>query len=147
MNRKAIGIAGGALIVGVAIAAVAFQQTLPDTGRFFKPLGDTTYAYAAAPDGRGGPANDCIVCHSIDRNGPMRSAPSLWGIVGAQKARSDWFAYSQPLRKKGGVWSPDELDKFLANPGGFVPGTSKTLPPIEDSARRRDIIAFLSTLH
>ena len=68
------------------------------------------------------------------------------GIVGAPKARADWFSYSLALRKKGGVWSEDELDKYLANPSGFIPGTSKTLPPIEDAARRRELIVFLKTL-
>ena len=144
MNERRIKTAGAILVIAVAAAAIALQQ---------KPIGavalrdDTTYAYAGAPDGRGGPADDCVVCHSIDRSGPDRSAPNLWGIVGAKKARSEWFAYSRPLRKKGGVWSADELDAFLANPGVFVPGTSMTPPPIQDPAKRRDIIAFLSTLH
>ncbi|MGA8155657.1 MAG: cytochrome c family protein, partial [Rhodoplanes sp.] len=79
--------------------------------------------------------------------GPLRSAPSLWGIVGAPKARADWFSYSMALRKKGGVWTAADLDKYLANPSGFVPGTIKTLPPIKDAARRKQLIAYLKTLH
>jgi cytochrome c len=76
----------------------------------------------------------------------MRSAPSLWGIVGAPKARADWFSYSLALRKKGGVWSEQELDAYLAKPSGFIPGTLKVLPPIEDQVRRQQLISFLKTL-
>ena len=148
MDGKFIGIAGALVIVACAGAAIALQQTSPaHPGRYFQALGDVNYAYAAAPDGRGGPANDCVVCHSIDRNGPDRSAPNLFGIVGAPKARSPWFAYSQPLRAKGGAWSAEEIDKYLTKPSGFIPGTSKTLPPIEDASKRKKIIAFLETLH
>jgi cytochrome c len=134
----------------LVFAALIFQQRWPagDTGVVTRSLGPRgeTFTFAAAPGGQGGPANDCVVCHSIDKDGPMRSAPSLWGIVGAPKARSSWFAYSQPLRRKGGVWSEDEIDKYLTNPSAFVPGTYKTLSPIEDPARRKAVISFLGSL-
>lgn len=147
MNRKITGVVGGLLILACAGAAIAWQQPAPTQSDLaFRPSGGVTYAYAAAPVGRGGAANDCVVCHSLVQNGPDRSAPNLFGVVGAPKARSPWFAYSQPLRKKGGTWSAEDLDKFLANPSGYIPGTSKTLPPITDPAKRKDIIAFLATL-
>ena len=149
MNSRAIALGAGA-VTAIAIAALIAVQAKRGfdalvQARTLGPANET-FAFTADPTGRAGPANDCIVCHSIDKNGPLRSAPSLWGIVGAPKARADWFSYSLALRKKGGVWSEDELDKYLATPSGFIPGTLKTLPPIEDAARRQNLISFLKTL-
>ena len=149
MSKLAIALSAG-LITALVVAAVVAVQARHDAvdavqKRSFGPR-DESFAFTAVPDGKGGPAADCVVCHSLSKNGPMRAAPTLAGIVGAPKARSHWFAYSMALRKKGGVWSEDELDKFLANPSGFIPGTSKVLPPIKDPTRRKALIAYLKTL-
>jgi len=109
-----------------------------------RDVGPKGYRYAAEPVGRGGPADECVVCHSIEKNGPFRSAPPLWGIVGAPKARTPWFGYSAALARKGGVWTSEELDQFLADPDAFLPGTSKTLTGIPDAAKRHAAIALLA---
>jgi len=90
--------------------------------------------------------SDCVVCHSLSASGPDRSAPSLVGIVGAPVARSDWFAYSPALRRKGGTWTEEALDAYLKNPTGAVPGTVKTLSPIRSDETRREIVAALKEL-
>lgn len=149
MNSRAIALGAGVL-TAVAVAALIAVQARPGfdsqvQAKTFGPRNET-FAFTADPTGRAGPANDCVVCHSVEKNGPLRSAPSLWGIVGAPKARADWFSYSLALRKTGGVWSEAELDRYLAKPSGFIPGTSKTLPPIEDATRRQNLITYLKTL-
>jgi cytochrome c2 len=149
MNKLAIALGAG-LITAIAVTAVVAVQAKRGVDsavqkRSYGPDNEV-FTFTKVPDGKGGPAADCVVCHSLSRNDPMRAAPTLAGIVGAPKARSHWFAYSLALRKKGGVWSEDELDKFLANPSGFIPGTSKVLPPIKDAARRKALIAYLKTL-
>lgn len=149
MTKLAMALGAGAvtaLVIGAVISVQArrgFDEQVQ--ARTLGP-GNESFAFIAAPTGRATPANDCVVCHNVSKDGPMRSAPSLWGIVGAPKARAQWFAYSLALQKKGGVWSEDELDKYLAKPGGFIPGTTKVLPPIEDAARRKELIAYLKTL-
>lgn len=150
MNRRVVALAAGAATI-IAIAVVIGVQArhgldAPIQAKALGPANET-FAFAADPSGRGGPANDCVVCHSVDKNGPLRSAPSLWGIVGAPKARAEWFSYSMAMRKKGGAWTEADLDAFLANPSGFIPGTIKTLPPIKDAAQRKQVIAYLKTLH
>ena len=104
------------------------------------------YRYAAEPVGRGGAADECVVCHSIERNGTLRSAPPLWGIVGSEKARFAWFGYSSALARAGGVWSEADLDEYLADPDAFLAGTTKTLIGIPDEQERSDLIVFLATL-
>jgi len=98
------------------------------------------------PFGKDSAAADCVVCHSLEKNGPYRSAPNLWGIVNSPKAREDWFGYSISLKKKGGKWSEEELDKFFAGPSKFVPGTNKTMNPITSAEQRTKLIDYLKSL-
>lgn len=106
-------------------------------------LADTTNGQ---PWGYDTPAGTCVVCHSLEKGGPFRVAPNLWGIVGAEKARDRaWYAYSPALIKLGGTWTIGELNAFLADPDSFLPGTKKSIK-VEDDLEREQIIDFLSQL-
>jgi cytochrome c2 len=85
----------------------------------------------------------CAVCHRTDADGPERSAPSLWGIVGAKTARSPWFGYSPALSAKHGTWSVAAIDAYIADPVAYLPGTTKTLSQVRDADQRRRIIDAL----
>ena len=101
------------------------------------------YKFKEIPVGADGPLKECVVCHSVETGGPLRVGPPLHGIVGARKARMDWYGYSPALRKAAGNWTEADLDKFLTSPSKFLPGTSKTLIGISDAKERADIIAAL----
>ena len=103
------------------------------------------YRYPERPWGIDGPAGRCVVCHSLEKNGPFRVAPNLWGIVGDDKARDrDSFVYSEALIQKGGTWSEDDLDEFLANASHFAPGSTKSIRVADDEERMK-IIDYLKT--
>ena len=86
----------------------------------------------------------CVVCHSLEKNGPFRYAPNLYGIVGAPKAREEGYGYSRSLITKGGVWTEDDLDQFLADAGKFAPGSTKSIR-VRDAEERKAIIEFLKS--
>jgi cytochrome c len=50
------------------------------------------------------------------------------------------------MKGKGGNWSFDELNKFLANPRGYVPGTAMTFAGLSRPEQRADVIDYLHTL-
>lgn len=130
------------VVVAVIVAGVAWViNSQPGAFPGLRTVG--LYRYKAIPAGADGPLKDCIVCHSIESGGPMRAAPPLHGIVGAQKARTPWFGYSTALRKAGGTWTEADLDKFLMSPSEFLPGTTKTILGYSDAKKRADIIAAL----
>lgn len=104
------------------------------------------YRYAAKPVGLDGPAGQCVVCHSVEKGGPMRVAPNLWGIIGAPKARVKGYGYSRALLEAGGIWAEQDLNDYLTAPGKFLPGTSKTISGVADPEERAQIIKFLATL-
>ena len=50
------------------------------------------------------------------------------------------------MKGKGGTWTYDDLNKFLANPKAFVPGTAMGFAGIQKDSERADVIAYLRTL-
>lgn len=140
-------------ILTIAIALLVLSGSLwvidPTDGLFtlMAPASaEEELRYAAKPVGLDGPAGQCVVCHSVEKGGPMRVAPNLWGIVGAPKAREKGYGYSTALTSTGGAWTKQDLDDYLAGPEKFLPGTKKTIIGLPDSKERAELIAFLATL-
>ena len=50
------------------------------------------------------------------------------------------------MKAKGGSWGFEELNKFIANPKGAVPGTAMGFAGIQKDSERADLIAYLATL-
>jgi len=89
----------------------------------------------------------CTVCHTFDKGGPTESGPNLFGIVGAKHARDKKYPYSGALKKmKDRVWTVDNLDKWLAYPSTYAPGTTMSFGGLIDPQDRADLIAYLKTL-
>jgi len=102
--------------------------------------------YAAKPVGWDSPAGKCVVCHSLEKGGPSRVGPPLWGIVGAHKGRAKGYGYSLALAKAGGVWTEQDLDKYLTAPSRFLPGTSKAITGLTNPKERAELISYLAKL-
>lgn len=141
MQRIGSYVAAAVVIVAVVMGVVWALRAQPAGAPGLQMAGP--YKFKAVPVGADGPLRECVVCHSVEAGGPLRVGPPLHGIVGARKARTDWYAYSPPLRKAEGNWTEADLDKFLTAPSKFLPGTSKTIIGISDAKQRADIIAAL----
>ena len=99
----------------------------------------------------------CKACHTVVAGETKRTGPNLFGILGRQAASTD-FDYSKSLLEAGEVglvWTEENLDAFLVDPRKFLAeykGTStgqvrtKKTIKVAQSARRADLIAYLSTL-
>ena len=69
----------------------------------------------------------------------------LFGIVNDHKGEGRGFNFSAAMKAKGGTWTFDELNKFLANPRGFIPGTAMSFAGITRDGERADLINYLRT--
>jgi cytochrome c len=91
-------------------------------------------------------AKACQACHSFEKGGPNKVGPNLWNVVNRPKASEPGFNYSAAMKAKGGNWTYDELNKFLANPQAYVPGTAMGFAGIPRDNPRADVIDYLRTL-
>jgi cytochrome c len=57
------------------------------------------------------------------------------------------FDYSAELKSVGGIWTPEQLDRFLTDPTAFAPGTRMGYAGVADPVERAALVAYLATLH
>ena len=88
----------------------------------------------------------CQACHSFEEGGAVRLGPTLYGVAGRPVADFTDFEYSEVMSALGGNWSLEELDTFLADPMGQLPGTRMIYVGVPQQQERADIIAYLNTL-
>ena len=88
----------------------------------------------------------CSACHKVE-DGENGAGPYLYGVVGRDVgAASGYSGYSGALSEVADVWTPENLNAFLANPKGYAPGTTMSFAGFSDVEDRANIIAWLDSL-
>jgi cytochrome c len=100
---------------------------------------------SATPERGETSAKKCQACHTFNKGEPNRVGPNLYGVVGRDKAAVAGFNYSAPMKAKGGKWTIEELNAFLTNPRGYLPGTSMSFAGLPRGSERADLITYLNT--
>lgn len=92
-------------------------------------------------------AEKCSGCHQATLLSGNRIGPNLVGVVGRQVASIESYPdYSPSLRRLGGVWTEDRLDRFLEAPSTFDPGTNMDFTGDASAGERQAIVSYLRTL-
>jgi|SRR4051812_38369103 cytochrome c len=85
----------------------------------------------------------CMACHSVVE-GEHMTGPSLAHVWNHKAGIVPGFQrYSDALKRAAVVWNEATLDKWLANPGALVPGTSMTFSGLKQQKDRLDVAAYL----
>lgn len=103
-------------------------------------------ATADVEKGRTSFSHQCDGCHSVKPMGGKKTGPNLWDIVGRDKASMANMSYSDTLLAWQGVWTFEDLNKFLVEPMATTPGVFMEMPGIPDETERINVIAYLRTL-
>ncbi len=88
----------------------------------------------------------CRACHRVGPDAKNLVGPQLNGIVGRKAGTVEGFKYSPANQKAatdGLMWTEENLDKYLADPRGFMPGNKMAFAGVKDDKDRKDLIAYL----
>lgn len=110
--------------------------------RLFALIALSTSIGAVAADAERGRAlyeSRCIGCHSLDAN---RVGPKHRGLFGRVAGTVPGYAYSPALRDARLVWDAASLERWLADPGRFLPGQRMNYS-VSDAGDRADLIRYL----
>lgn len=91
-------------------------------------------------------AERCFNCHTDVPGAVGRYGPSLWNLIDRPRGSLPAFEYSSAFDGIEGVWSYDALNRYLARPAEYIPGTEMDIGGILEPQRRANLIAYLRTL-
>ena len=85
---------------------------------------------------------ECASCHTLEK-GVHNVGPSLAGVFQRKAGAFEDFRYSPAMKRSNITWTPEELDKFLADPQMVVPANRMPYAGMTNTADRADLIAYL----
>ena len=108
---------------------------------------------AAENEGAGDPARgaiafarQCALCHTIEKGGPNRFGPNLFGTTERKAGTAPGFAYSPAFKSEATwTWSESGVGSFIAAPGAAIPGNKMAVFQGARDSDGADIVAFLAT--
>jgi cytochrome c len=84
----------------------------------------------------------CAACHTVE-HGKNKLGPSLANIIGQKAGDVPGFKFSPAMKNSTIRWTPQTLDKFLANPRAFLPGNRMLFIGVPNATDRANVIAYL----
>ena len=90
---------------------------------------------------------NCDGCHTVTPDQKSgATSPSLWNVVGRDKASLPYPLYSKTLLALEGVWGYEDLNTYLSGPTLTTPGVKMEFRGAPDEADRANLIVYLRTL-
>lgn len=99
-----------------------------------------------APAGKKVFNSNCAVCHSDAAKGGATIGPRLYGVVGRKAGTVKGYDYSKAMLNAGLVWTPSNLENYIADPKKVVPGDKMPYAGLKDVAKRDALVQYLKTL-
>ena len=98
-----------------------------------------------AAKGRAAFVRQCAICHTVDKGGPNRFGPNLFGILGQKAGTAPGFTYTRAFKAAADwTWNEDLVAGWIGAPGMRVPGTAMGVFQGVAQSDRDDIVAYLA---
>lgn len=88
----------------------------------------------------------CKACHTIEQGGANGVGPNLWAAMGKAHGHVPGFAYSDALKSVPGNWDWEGMDKWLANPKKYAPGTKMSFAGLGNPEERAALLLYLNSM-
>ena len=85
---------------------------------------------------------ECAACHRLEA-GVNEVGPSLHGIFTRKAGELADFRYSPAIKRSGITWTAETLDKYIADPQGFIPANRMPYAGMTNAGDRADLLAYL----
>ena len=85
---------------------------------------------------------ECAACHKLEA-GANEVGPSLHGVFTRKAGELADFRFSPAMKRSGIVWTPETLEKYIADPQGMVPANRMPYAGMTSANDRADLIAYL----
>lgn len=86
----------------------------------------------------------CALCHTRDVGAAHGVGPNLAGIIGRRAGSAPEYTYSAALRARDLVWTTEQVAAFLADPAGWLPGTTMAFAGLPKAADREAVACWLA---
>src|SRR6266700_3811853 len=98
-----------------------------------------------AANGKAAFVRQCAICHTVDKDGPNRFGPNLFGILGQKAGSVPGFMYSRAFKAAASWdWNEDLVAGWIGAPGAMVPGTAMGIFQGVAQGDRDDLVAYLA---
>jgi cytochrome c len=126
---KVLSLSGGAIAVAVAIV-----------------VPNIAHAAGDAAKGKAAFVRECAICHTVEKGGPNRFGPNLFGILGQKAGTVQGFNYTRAFKAAAEwTWNENLVAGWIGAPGQMVPGTAMGVFQGVAQSDRDDIVAYLAT--
>ena len=86
----------------------------------------------------------CLACHSIEKGGPNKIGPNIFGVLNRRAGSVSGYKYSKAMTAYGKVWSFEEMNSFLTKPKGWIKGTKMSFIGLRSAKDRAAVILYMN---
>ena len=86
----------------------------------------------------------CLACHSIEKGGPNKIGPNIFGVLNRRAGSVSGYKYSKAMTAYGKVWSFEEMNSFLTKSKDWIKGTKMSFIGLRSAKDRAAVILYLN---
>ena len=129
----------------VATVTTVASTTSAETGSASSESENITVLFASTSAADGAKVfKRCLACHSIEKGGPNKIGPNIFGVLNRKAGSISGYKYSKAMLAYGKVWSFEEMDGFLTKPKDWIKGTKMSFMGLKSAKDRAAVILYMN---